>query len=311
MNEEKLFSVVLRTKNEIKNIKNFVESYKLQTYLHKELIVVDNYSTDGTREWLNSQGIPYHLKGDERVEQGNYGMLELSKGRWIGYFDADMYMSSNLISSLVNFFSSNSNLVAVRIREIILGKSLGSRVRRFERRFYENTCVDAARVFERNALFRVGGFDLDCFQANPSAEDWDLDRRIADLGKIGFLDNSFDENYSEETKNFARTRGVSVRDNYPCFFHNESEFSWKWYLNKKKYYSKSIGSYIKKWGENDRIVKLQLGLKYRFFQVFFEQKKYKLVLQKPHYMFILWMQLFAVGIIFTAISKSCDEKSDE
>lgn len=308
MINEKLFSVVLRTKNEIKNIKNFVESYNLQTYQLKELIVVDNYSTDGTLEWLSSQGIPYYLKGNERVEQGNYGMLKLAKGRWIGYFDADMYMSSNLISSLVKFFSSDSKLVAVRIREIILGKSLGSRIRRFERRFYENTYVDAARAFERNALFSVGGFDLDCFPS-PSAEDWDLDRRIADVGTVDFLNNGFDEIYTKETQTFAQTRGVSERDHHPCFFHNESEFNWRWYFNKKIYYSQSIENYVKKWGRNDSILKLQLGLKYRFFKVFFEKEKYKLVLQKPHYMIILWAQLSIVGVIFIVIRKLRSIKS--
>jgi len=301
VSNEMIFSVVLRTRNEIRNIANFIESYQLQSYEFKELIIVDNYSTDGTQEWLKSKNIKYHLKGNERAEQGNFGMLQLAKGHWIGYFDADMYLSSNLISSLVNSFQSNDNLVAVRIREIILGKSFGSRVRRFEREFYENTCVDAARAFKRSALLSTNGFDLECFPT-PGPEDWDLDRRISNYGQIDFLNKRSDESYSGQTISFAKVRGFESTDDWPCFFHNEAEFTWPWYFKKKIYYSKAMSQYIKKWGPNDSLVKKQLGFKYRFIIVFFENRKYLRIIRSPHYMLILWVQLFLVGVFFFAIN---------
>jgi glycosyltransferase involved in cell wall biosynthesis len=300
MNTDKLFSVVLRTRNEIRNISNFIESYKLQSYEFKELIIVDNYSTDGTREWLEAQGIAYHLKGNERVEQGNYGMLQLARGRWVGYFDADMYLSSNLVSNLVKAFQADGDLVGIRIREIVLGKSFGSRIRRFERAFYENTCVDAARAFVRTTLLAANGFDLECFPT-PSAEDWDLDRRIAEGGLIGFLNKNSEELYAAHTIRFAKERGFVSEDNWPCFFHNEAEFNWRWYFRKKVYYSKSLGQYVKKWGSEDPIVRKQLGFKYRFLQVFTENKKYKMVVRNPHLMMVLWAQLFVVGVLFSVV----------
>jgi len=300
MSDDKLFSVVLRTRNEIKNIAKFVQSYNLQSYKFKELIIVDNYSTDGTQEWLQAQGIPYHLKGNERVEQGNYGMLQLAKGRWVGYFDADMYLSSNLVTSLVRAFQLDETVSGIRIREIVLGTSFGSRVRRFEREFYEDTCVDAARAFKRTALVDANGFDLDCFPT-PSAEDWDLDRRIAEFGSLNFLSKNSDERYTVQSSNFAKQMGVISTDDWPCFFHNEAEFSWQWYFKKKIYYSKSLGQYVKKWGFNDHKVRKQLGFKYRFFQVFMEDEKYKRVLLNPHLMLVLWAQLFMVGVLFSIV----------
>jgi glycosyltransferase involved in cell wall biosynthesis len=300
MNNDKLFSVVLRTRNEIRNIANFVESYKLQSYEFKELIIVDNYSTDGTREWLEAQGLKYYLKGNERVEQGNYGMLQLAKGRWVGYFDADMYLASNLVASLVRAFQSDCNISGVRIREIVLGISFGSKVRRYEREFYEDTCVDAARAFTRSALVAANGFDLDCFPT-PSAEDWDLDRRIAEFGSLTFLSKNSDERHTVQTSNFSKTKGFLSTDDWPCFYHNEAEFNWRWYFKKKIYYSKSLGQYVKKWGSNDSILRKQLGFKYRFLQVFIENKKYKKVLQNPHLMLVLWVQLFVVGVIFSIV----------
>jgi glycosyltransferase involved in cell wall biosynthesis len=302
IDDNKLFSLVLRTKNEISNIKNFVQSVKNQTYPYIEFIIVDNFSTDGTLEWLKNQNLSYHLKGNERVSQGNYGMLELAQGRWVGYFDADMYLSSNLVMESVQEFEADDDLVALRIRETILGTSFGSRLRRFERKFYENTCIDAARIFTRSSILQAGGFDQSSF-LTPSAEDWDLDRRINAFGKVGFLKVKSFSNYDIKTIKFISCRGVKSDDKTPCFFHNESNFTWRWYFNKKIYYTKSIPNYIKKWGKNDEIVRKQLGIKYRFFVVFFENQKYFRVLQSPHLMIVLWVQLICVGMIYQLFKK--------
>ena len=60
MSSEPLFSLVLRTKNEIKNIDNFVKSVAAQIYKNIEFVVVDNFSTDGTYEYLiNNFVSPY------------------------------------------------------------------------------------------------------------------------------------------------------------------------------------------------------------------------------------------------------------
>ena len=65
-----LFSLVLRTKNEIQNIGNFCEAVCNQTYKNIEFIVVDNFSTDGTAEELSSkQGIRFFSNGPETFEK--------------------------------------------------------------------------------------------------------------------------------------------------------------------------------------------------------------------------------------------------
>jgi len=45
-----LVSIIITTKNEEKNIENCLKSIKLQTYSNIEIIVVDNNSSDQTKE---------------------------------------------------------------------------------------------------------------------------------------------------------------------------------------------------------------------------------------------------------------------
>jgi len=47
-------SVVLITRNREEDVRRSLEGYLRQTYPNKEIIVVDNASTDGTREMMKN-----------------------------------------------------------------------------------------------------------------------------------------------------------------------------------------------------------------------------------------------------------------
>lgn len=136
-------------------------------------------------------------------------------------------------------------LVALYIPEIIMGNSFWCKVRRFERSFYDGTVIDCARFIEKNKFMEVEGFD----ESMSGPEDWDLDRKLRQIGKVGLIKSPI--------------------------YHNEAEFDLKKYLNKKSYYAKSFGAYISKWGADDPEIKKQFGFYYRFIGVFIENGKWK------------------------------------
>ena len=276
-------SVVITTKNEEKNIENCLKSIQLQTWSNVEIIVVDNNSSDKTKELSRKYTELVIDKGPERSAQRNHGLI-----------DADMILTPNLIESCVNEFSSNEP-IALHIEEIVLGKGKLARVRRFERSFYSGTCIDGVRFFKLDDFKKIGGFDA---TLPPGPEDWDLDKRFKKLGKINLVSlGASVENWPLDS--FIQSRGTTRPNSLAGIFHNEDEQSLRRYLGKKSYYSGSMDAYQKKW-QNDQDVKKQLGLTYRYVVVFCEGGRWKRIISSPLLFLQVLMLRVAVGIIFTA-----------
>jgi glycosyltransferase involved in cell wall biosynthesis len=266
---DSLASVVITTKNEEPNIESCLKSIVAQTYKNIEIIVVDNLSADKTKEIAQKYTDKVFDKGPERSAQRNYGMIEKSSGEYVMFVDADMTLSPDLVKDCIAAMNQ-ADCVALYISEIVTGDSFWSQVRRFERSFYDGTVIDGARFFRKDKFIAVGGFD----ETMSGPEDWDLDKRIKRLGKIGLV---------------PKNRGEAV------IYHNESEFNLKKYLNKKSYYAASFGAYIAKWGKADPDLKRQLGWRYRFFWVFIEKEKWRELLIHPILAVGMYWLRFLVG----------------
>jgi len=260
-----LVSVVITTKNEEKNIANCLKSILQQSYSSDkiEIIVVDNNSTDKTKEIARKYtGKVYNL-GPERSTQRNFGAKQ-AKGEYYLYLDADMTLSPNVISECVDKFE-NSNLVALYIPEIVTGNTFWSKVRRFERSFYNATVIDCVRFVRMEDFLAVDGFD----ETMSGPEDWDFDKKIRNRGKVDIIESPI--------------------------YHSEGEFNLRNYLSKKAYYIQSFDKYVAKWPKDDPDVKKQLGFYYRFIGVFLENGKWKKLARHPILTLGMFTLRFLVG----------------
>src|SRR4030042_3410584 len=264
-----LISVIINTKNEEKNVENCLISVKNQTYSsgNAEIIVVDNNSTDRTKEIARKYTNKIFNKGPERSAQKNFGVRE-SNGEYFLHLDADMTLSENVIRECVEKVQAGKNIVALYIPEIIAGENFFPKVRRFERGFYAGTVIDGGRFIRKDIFEKAGGFDESLY----ACEDWDLDKRLKRFGKFGITES--------------------------VLYHNESEFNLKKYLSKKRYYSKNVDVYINKWGRNDPDTKKQFGFYYRYIIVFTENGKWKRLLRHPILAAGMFVLRFFVGFIF-------------
>jgi len=275
-----LVSVVVTTKNEEKHIENCLKSIKSQTYPNIEIIVVDNNSTDRTKEIAKKYTNLVFNKGPERSAQRNFGMMKIAKGKYVMYVDADMILSPQLIENCVYEMENDGELLGIYIQEVILGYSFWSKIRRFERSFYNGTPIDSVRMLRKDIFLAVNGFDLSL----TGPEDWDLDKKLRQLGKVKLICNRQIKDYQInewELYSFIRERGVDPLQYSSVIYHNEVEFNLRNYLKKKTYYAKSFDIYIKKWGNKDKDIKKQFGIWYRFVGVFIENGKWKMLVTNP------------------------------
>lgn len=166
-------SVIITTKNKQTNIKNCLESIRTQTYTQDkiEIIVVDNNSTDRTKEIAKRFTDKVYNFGPERSAQRNFGVRQ-SRGEYILYLDADMMLSESVISKCIEK-CENDGCIALYIPERIIGNGFWVKVRDFERSFYNATCIDCVRFVRRDKFLEIDGFDENL--AGP--EDWDFGRK--------------------------------------------------------------------------------------------------------------------------------------
>ena len=288
-----LVSVIVTTRNEERNIGNCLQSIQLQTYKSIEIIVVDNNSTDTTQDIARSFTDVVVNKGPERSAQRNHGICDLATGQYVMFIDADMILSPTLIAECLKVIQID-DAVALHIEEVILGRGVLAKIRRFERSFYSGTVIDGARFFLRSIFIEIGGFDK---SLPPGPEDWDLDKRLKKHGRISLVENHGQE-YNWNLQSFVEKRGVFFNKHFIGIYHNENEQSLMQYLRKKSYYAPSMAVYVNKWGSLDSDIKRQLGIRYRFFGVFFNRKSVRKIVRNPEKIIGVLVLRLLVGMFY-------------
>lgn len=259
-------TVLVTTRNEEARLRECLESVKAQDFPPEEieLLVVDNHSMDRTALIARQEGARVLEKGPERSAQRNLGLAE-ARGEFVLLLDADMRLGPGVIAE-ATAKARRENLSGLYIPEKVLGSGYWSRVRSFERGFYDGTVIDAVRFFRRDRALRIGGFD----ESLNGPEDWDFDRRLRETGPAGI------------------TRSV--------LFHEEGDFRLRPYLAKKRYYAEGFDAYIAKWGRADPEIAKQFGIGYRYFGVFAQKGKWRRLLSRPDLAAGMYFLRLAVGL---------------
>jgi glycosyltransferase involved in cell wall biosynthesis len=172
-----LISIIIPTKNSSKTIEACLGSIKNQTYKNIELIVVDNNSTDNTKEIAKKYTDKVFNYGPERSAQRNFGAKQ-AKGEYLLIHDSDIYFNENSIKECVEL-SQAENSDAIILPEKSVGIGFWTKVKAFERSFYVgNDLIEAPRFFKRVVYEKLGGYDENLY----AGEDWDLAIRFREAG---------------------------------------------------------------------------------------------------------------------------------
>lgn len=127
MKSQNFVSIIILTHNSINDIKNCISGIEELDYENLELIIVDNNSSDGTRQYLadinfknnfqtriilNSSNLGYNL--------GNLSGIKISKADFIAIINPDVILEKSWLKNIMKSMEENSN------RIIISGKLLNS-----------------------------------------------------------------------------------------------------------------------------------------------------------------------------------------
>lgn len=141
-----MISVIIPLYNKKNTIKRTIESVLNQTYTDWELIIIDDGSTDGSvneiAPYLPNNQIQYIQKVNKGVSSARNMGVNIAKGEWIIFIDADDYFLPNALYTLLelalrkktkistaNFFVEENNIrkkVCIGKTECLIGNNYKS-----------------------------------------------------------------------------------------------------------------------------------------------------------------------------------------
>lgn len=169
-------SVIIACKNTAEYFEECLLSVKAQTYSKIEIVVVDNFSNDGTFEIAKKYADKAYQKGPERSTQFNFGFAK-SEGEYIYRIGPDYVLEPDVIAKCVAKMAEGYDALALHNRSV--GDSIWAKVRYIERESYRNDqSIVAVRFMKRDVFRKVGMFD----ESLVAGEDFDLHNRMVAAG---------------------------------------------------------------------------------------------------------------------------------
>ncbi len=181
-----LVSVIIPTFNRATWVREAVDSVLAQTFRDFELIVVDDGSTDTTREGLGLYGDRLRVVYQTRqgVSAARNRGLEMAAGKWLAFLDSDDLWLPQKLETQVDFLNRNPRAEICQTEEIWIRHGRRVNPKKKHRKpsgdiFAPSLSLclvsPSAVMLKMSLLKEVGFFD----QSLPACEDYDLWLRIS------------------------------------------------------------------------------------------------------------------------------------
>jgi glycosyltransferase involved in cell wall biosynthesis len=187
-------SVVIPTYNREKVISTALESVLAQTYTDYEIIVLDDGSTDNTRDLIRSYAdrqVRYFYQDNKGIAGARNAGIRACSGAYIAFLDSDDYWLPGKLEQQMALFGRHpeygpvaSCCASVRYDGSFRATNRsGTSGRVLRELFKKNYIRTSAAVVTRQCLDTVGLFD----ESLKECEEYDLWLRIAAEYPIGFI----------------------------------------------------------------------------------------------------------------------------
>ncbi len=102
-----MISIVIPLYNKIKSIARAIDSVLAQTYADWELVVIDDGSTDSSKDIVTSYTDPrikYYYQSNAGVSTARNNGVQKAKGEWIVFLDADDYLTPKALDIFISLY---------------------------------------------------------------------------------------------------------------------------------------------------------------------------------------------------------------
>ncbi len=193
--QKPIVSVIIATYNRKEIISRAIESVLCQSFSDYEIIVVDDGSTDGTRDRIKeliSSKVHYFYENNAGPDVARDLGIRKSKGKYIAILDSDDYwvdkdklrkqvkfLDENLSYVLVGGNASVVNELGQKIVEDIDVSISDEEIR--EKILIENPFIHVTAMYRKSTWEKVGGYGKN---SRGFSEDWNLWLKMGKIGKI-------------------------------------------------------------------------------------------------------------------------------
>ncbi|MFA6175674.1 MAG: glycosyltransferase [Phycisphaerae bacterium] len=179
-------SVCIPTYNREHLLKETLESVFAQTYKDFEVIIVDDGSTDNTKQMLekNNFNVRYHWQKNAGDAAARNKLIELAQGKYISFLDSDDLLFPDALKKMVQAMPQNSENTVVYGPYVAIdetGRILYRRKKqlysgRITEHLFENILIHSCgSLFPKKIFMEQAGFNT----ALPVCSDYDLWLRLS------------------------------------------------------------------------------------------------------------------------------------
>lgn len=183
MPRQVLVSVIVPTYNSSAFLETCLKSIQQQTYNNIELVVVDNNSTDNSKEIAKKYTTMVFNKGPERSAQVNYG-VEKAHGEYVYKVDSDFVLDADVVAQCIAKVQEEYDAVVVHNSP---DKTISwiAKIRKFEVNMYKYDITHSSARFVKKTVYEsIGGFN----EKITAGEDYDFQNKLNRAGyKTGFI----------------------------------------------------------------------------------------------------------------------------
>lgn len=216
-----LISIIIPTYNRENTIERAIRSASIQTYPNLEIIIVDDASTDNTKDkvkQIKDKRIVYlsHKTNKGASTARNTG-IKKARGEYIAFLDSDDQWLAQKLEKQIAVLKRNPDCSVSYCRYyIVKGKkkklSVWPEIKKYQGRINKqlligNFITTSSTLLKKKILEKSGLFD----EKLPAYQDWEFFLRVSKFVNFAFVDEPLLNQYQDEKDRISANREKRIQ----------------------------------------------------------------------------------------------------